>query len=495
MWVDGLGARWRICWLLFLSRGVCQANRVLLGALMPFVSADVEMTSQEKGSVLAAFATGYMMTQVLGGSAADRFGGKLLVLFAITTMSLGSLVAPSLMTVWGLQPFWCCYFLMGLAEGPSYPTTGSMLSKWIPVHERGAAMSIVDTGSSIASMLTFSCAPLLATSFGWQFAFRIFGYVSLAICGLWAVFASNNPRDCPLISDDERRYLVASGMAVNDIYGRQHNSPDATPPSTSRTELLPATSSAGKRSQHQPEAAAAEQAKTNGDANCPVVKKPGPPPKQAPSFPFRLFCFASAWAVVAAHAAFNFGRYFVYNSIVSYYVEVVGTSAVVAGQQVLLGQIADALGKFGFAPFVDSAIRDNPSSKSKVRKVVSGLAFVAFAASMLIMASSTSLGVVTAALVACKIASSAHVCGFKTSFLDLTSKHTGSFTGVSNTVATLSAMLSPIIAGRLLADGQQGWVNMFLVIAGVNVIACFVWVVFASAESIDDKIPPSKATL
>lgn len=397
-----------------------------------------------------------------------------------------------------------------------------MLSKWIPLQERGAAMSIVDTGTSVASMLTFSLSPVLAQHFGWQFAFRCFAYVSLAICGLWAVFASNTPRDCPYVTDEERKYLVSSGMAASEVYGKLIESPPVKAVST--TTVASATTagldgsslgSVGKRGGGSVDRSSVDR--VIEDASCSALAGSGSAhgkvakngddvlnnaavalprvEKQRHRFPVHLFGHAAAWATIWAHTAFNFGRYFVYNQLVTYYVEVVGTTVVVAGQQMFLGQIADTVGKFGFAPFVDAAIRRNPGSKTRVRKTVSGTAFVGFAVSMLIIASSSSLPVVTGALVVCKIASSAHVCGFKTSFLDLTSKHTGTLAGVSNTLATLSAMLSPIIAGKLLVVGPDGWVHTFVIIAAINVAACLVWVSFSSAESLDDKFAAAKTTL
>lgn len=475
-----IGARWKLCWLLFLTRGVCQGNRVLLGALLPFLSADVQMSAKEKGSVLAAFSTGYMLTQILGGSIADRFGGKALVLFAITMMSIGSLVAPSLLAG-GLGPFWYCYFFMGLAEGPSYPTTGSMLSKWIPAHERGAAVSIVDTGSSVASMCTFSISPLIATTLGWEFAFRSFGYCSLVICVLWAAFASNTPRDSPYISEEERKYLVASGMPAADVYGTDSSSSIA---SVSSSLIVGSGNMSSSSSREKKDEASLSSSELESKHLQQQQKRGG-------GFPFFLFGYSSAWATIAAHAAFNFGRYFVYNQIVTFYVEVVGTTAIVAGQQVLLGQIADTIGKFAFAPFVDSAIKRHPASKTRVRKLVSGLSFIVFAVCMVAIATSKSLFSVTTALVICKIASSAHVCGFKTSFLDLTTTHTGALTGVSNTIATLAAMISPLISGSLLSAGPQGWVHTFFLIAATNVAACFIWVTCFSAESLDNKLHAS----
>ena len=122
-------------------------------------------------------------------------------------------------------------------------------------------------------------------------------------------------------------------------------------------------------------------------------------------FPYALFKFSQAWADHLAHAAFNFGRYFVYNSLLQFYVEELGTSAVAAGQHILVGQIFDCIGKFGFAPFADRAIRNNPASRTRVRKVISGTAFVAFAASMAGLAVSYSVAAATCWLIVAKIAS------------------------------------------------------------------------------------------
>mmetsp|Transcript_16112 Transcript_16112/g.52437 ORF Transcript_16112/g.52437 Transcript_16112/m.52437 type:complete len:576 (+) Transcript_16112:87-1814(+) len=571
-----LAARWEMCWLLFLSRGVCQANRVLLGAVMPYLSAEMRLSSQEKGSILAAFSTGYMLTQVIGGTASDAFGGKLLVLFAITVMSLGSLAAGPLLGRGGLELFWCCYFVMGLAEGPSYPTTGSMLSKWIPAHERGAAMSIVDTGSSVASMLTFALAPLLAEAYGWRVAFHCFGGSSLLICGLWACVAANRPAESKRVSPEERAYLRDGGVPSEDVYGETatdaafSEADTTTPPAaggavgaknggvgghqllhqlhhqTSGGGVLIANSNSNSNSSERhvvkvPNGAAvtsgsspsARTTTTNAgattghrvtttmtlttttvakqqqhsfggdqDADAATFQQRRKAPythhrKKEATFPFRLFCYAGAWAVVFAHAAFNFGRYFVYNSIVSFYVDVAGTTPVVAGRQVLFGQIADTLGKFLFAGTVDRAIERDASKKTFVRKVVSSSAFVVFAAAMVVMAHATAVPTLTVALVACKIASSAHVCGFKTTYLDLSSKHTGSLTGVSNTIATLSAMISPLATGFFLGrpnqTGHDGWRHMFFLIALVNVVASVAWSAFASADSLDDKIAPKGA--
>ena len=77
-------------------------------------------------------------------------------------------------------------------------------------------------------------------------------------------------------------------------------------------------------------------APTSASAPCPRIRileatwhRQGPhhdKGRHAP-FPYALFKFSRSPRSYA-HAAFNFGRYFVYNSLLQFYVEELGTSAV-----------------------------------------------------------------------------------------------------------------------------------------------------------------------
>ena len=361
---------------------------------------------------------------------------------ALGAMALGTLLAPRVMDAGGCRAFAWCYFFMGFCEGPTFPTTGSMLARWIPDHERSKALSIADTGSSLGSMIAFSLGPVVAAAAGWRATYRIWGYGSLGVTLLWALFASSGPEASGRVSARERAFLRDHGLGAGSG-GRDLD--DA------------AVEVKGKR-------------------------------RARGGFPYALFGYASAWATVAAHAAFNFGRYFVYNSLVGFYVDVIGLSPVVAGQQFLAAQIADSLGKFAFAPFVDAEIRKRPKRKTRVKKAVSALSFLVFGACMLGLGAARTPLAATSLLVLSKIASSAHTCGFKTTYIDQTALHAGAFSGVSNTIATAAAALSPLVGARLLDGTRHGWTKMFLLIAAVNAAAAALWVSFASADSLDDKL-------
>ena len=141
-------ARWKIAALCFGVRAVGQANRILLGAVMPTMAAELGFSTVDKGKLLGAFASGYALTQILGGAAADRVGSKLILLVALLAVSLGSIAATFLGRSGSINALWACYCLMGLLEGPSFPATGSMLGQWIPKNEKGRAASAADTGKT-----------------------------------------------------------------------------------------------------------------------------------------------------------------------------------------------------------------------------------------------------------------------------------------------------------------------------------------------------------
>ena len=257
-------ARWWMAALCFGARAVGQGNRILLGAIMPTMAAELGFSTVDKGKLLGAFASGYALTQVLGGAAADRVGSKYIMLVALLAVSLGSIAAAALGASDSIEALWLVYFVMGLLEGPSYPATGSMLGQWFPKTEKARAASAADTGGSIGGLLALGAGPVLAASFGWRAALLVFGGASLAICGLWLAACSDRPASCGWISAQEMDYLRDSGVVA---------------PAASKAKAEPAR-----------------------------------------AFPKTLFKRAPVLAVCYAHVIFNFARYILYGWMPTFYV-------------------------------------------------------------------------------------------------------------------------------------------------------------------------------
>jgi MFS family permease len=85
---------WRVVLPTGLTLLLCNMDRICMSvAIMPMADA-FGWSPAVQGNVQAAFLWGYMVTQLVGGTLADRFGGKRVIAYAIKVFSLASLALP-----------------------------------------------------------------------------------------------------------------------------------------------------------------------------------------------------------------------------------------------------------------------------------------------------------------------------------------------------------------------------------------------------------------
>lgn len=71
---------------------VCNVDRICMSVAVIPMSSSFGWTPSVQGFIGSAFLWGYMATQLLGGQAADKYGGKLVISAAIVFFSLASLL-------------------------------------------------------------------------------------------------------------------------------------------------------------------------------------------------------------------------------------------------------------------------------------------------------------------------------------------------------------------------------------------------------------------
>lgn len=67
---------WKIAAPLALALAVCNMDRICLSVAMVPLAAELQWAPARQGLVQSAFLWGYMATQLLGGWAADKYGGR-----------------------------------------------------------------------------------------------------------------------------------------------------------------------------------------------------------------------------------------------------------------------------------------------------------------------------------------------------------------------------------------------------------------------------------
>src|ERR1035437_1877384 len=84
-------------------------------------------------------------------------------------------------------------FLFGAGEAGAYPNISVVISRWVPVEERGRAFGILLATAQLGGAI----APLLAVPiqmrYGWRTSFYVFGIVGVAWAVLWYSWYRDSP--------------------------------------------------------------------------------------------------------------------------------------------------------------------------------------------------------------------------------------------------------------------------------------------------------------
>jgi len=187
---------------------------VLLGALGAYVAADLDLSSAQKGLMVAVPPLGGAAFRLVVGALADRAGIKRtgLATLGLTLVPLawGALAGGTFPQVLGIG------LLLGVA-GASFAVALPLAGYWYPPEHRGLALGIAGAGNS-GTLIAALAAPRLAEHVGWH---ATFGLAAIPVVLAWigfAALAKEPPRPAPtagsvrsaslrLLGDGDARWL------------------------------------------------------------------------------------------------------------------------------------------------------------------------------------------------------------------------------------------------------------------------------------------------
>ncbi len=105
-------------------------------------------TSSQQGLVLGSYFWGYFLTQIPGGRAAERFGGKWIFFGAVLLNVIPTLLSP-VCSYAGYEYLILMRAIEGLGGGFTFPAMNVLISRWSPKEERSSISSIVFGGTTL----------------------------------------------------------------------------------------------------------------------------------------------------------------------------------------------------------------------------------------------------------------------------------------------------------------------------------------------------------
>ncbi len=202
--------RWWIAGLLFASTVINYIDRQTLSMLAPYLKTTYDWTNRDYAMMVICFRLPYTIGQTVFGRLVDRLGTRRGLTISVTWYSIASMLT-SLAN--GLYSFSAFRFLLGVGESANWPAGIKGVAEWFPNRERGWAIALFDSGSSIGGAI----APLLIIpiymQWGWRPAFIIPGLLGF----LWLIAWRRlyySPESHPAVSSEERAMLLKEREAA-----------------------------------------------------------------------------------------------------------------------------------------------------------------------------------------------------------------------------------------------------------------------------------------
>ncbi|CAB3221235.1 unnamed protein product [Arctia plantaginis] len=212
---SGLGNRHlqTIMWFLAMVLGYGIRNNMSMAIVVmtdPTLENSFDWNMQTQSVVLSSFFWGYIVLQIPAGELSARIGGKILIIFAMTTNAIMSILTPFSAYYGGWQLVCACRVICGLSQGFLLPSIYTLVGKWAPIEEKSRIGAVINSGSQLGTALQMLMSGFIADAWGWPAIFFVNGITGIAFVLIYSVVGADSPRKSKFISDEERLYIETS---------------------------------------------------------------------------------------------------------------------------------------------------------------------------------------------------------------------------------------------------------------------------------------------
>lgn len=182
-------------------------DRICISIVGVRLKADLHLSNEQFGWVLAAFALAYAVFEIPSGMLGDRIGPRKVFIRIVIWWSLFTAITG---LVNGLIALLVVRFLFGVGESGTYPNSILVVSRWFPLVETGKALSWVGIGSQLGAAIAPLIIVPIAAVYGWRMPFFVIGSIGL----IWVWICKSWFRDFPAQMESmpvaEKKWIEAS---------------------------------------------------------------------------------------------------------------------------------------------------------------------------------------------------------------------------------------------------------------------------------------------
>jgi MFS family permease len=170
--------------LLFLAGIVNFLDRSSLSIANTTVRAEMHLNATQMGWLLSAFSFAYGIAQLPLIGLLDRAGTRAVLGGGLVLWSAAQMLTGLVRT---LPMFLVLRVLLGIGEGPFYPSGIRSVREWFSESTRGRATALMSSSSTIGMALAPPFLTWIMLRMGWRSMFILLGASGLGVAALWIV--------------------------------------------------------------------------------------------------------------------------------------------------------------------------------------------------------------------------------------------------------------------------------------------------------------------
>lgn len=203
--------RWIIIALAFFITLVNYMDRSAISYAIGFLKKEYGFNNDDFGKIASAFGIGYMIMTTGGGIMVDKWGARKVwslaaVLWSACTALLG--IAS------GFGVFFALRTVLGLSEGPHFPSLTRVVADWLPTQERARSTAIGLAAVPLASAIGAPLITGLIDQVGWRAMFMVLGAIGIIWAVVWALVFRDYPENSKFVNDEELSF-IREGAVLN----------------------------------------------------------------------------------------------------------------------------------------------------------------------------------------------------------------------------------------------------------------------------------------
>jgi ACS family sodium-dependent inorganic phosphate cotransporter len=193
----------RVVLLCAVTMLLASADRTIFSLGSLAIARDLSLSMSTVGLLQSAFFWGYGVTQVLGGVAADKFGGAKVLLMGLGLWSVGVAMIPAAtLTPAPIAVIVAARVLFGAASGCTMPASAAAVASCVPAERRSSSLSLIFTFFNCGSAFGLLLAGSMIQTIGWQAVFLAFGAVGIAWSAIGLTALPQSARKGAKVSDE-----------------------------------------------------------------------------------------------------------------------------------------------------------------------------------------------------------------------------------------------------------------------------------------------------